>query len=159
MGDLTVKIAPSMVGQQRTRVRVHDAVELARSHDFQLKIFGVRTDVGRGGSRMILDGEAESGEFSRLERRRFGEFSEVTEESEFQNPAPVTKEINPSRSSDETNYGDLGMDMKMVDTKVVGRDEEMVVDTVEVEDGRVRGIQRWRWWLIHEWRLWWLWMR
>ena len=41
--------------------------------------------------------EAESGEFSRLERRRFGEFSEVTEESEFQNPAPVTKEINPSR--------------------------------------------------------------
>lgn len=56
MGDLTVKIAPSMVGQQRTRVRVHDAVELARSLDFQLKIFGVRTDVGRGGSRMILDG-------------------------------------------------------------------------------------------------------
>ncbi|CAG7876606.1 unnamed protein product [Brassica rapa] len=32
-----------------------------------------------------------------LERRRFGEFSEVTEESEFQNPAPVTKAINPSR--------------------------------------------------------------
>ena len=31
------------------------------------------------------------------------------------------------------------MDMKMVDTKVVARDEEMVVDTVEVEDGRVRG--------------------
>ena len=133
--------------------------------------------------------EAESSEFSGLAWRRFGEFSEVTEESEFQNPAPVTKEINPSRrfklrlklraasfwslsvdlglwwnrwgdlSSDETNYGDLGMDMKMVDTKVVARDEEMVVDTVEVEDGRVRGIQRWGWWLIHEWRLWWLWMR
>ncbi|CAN7079156.1 unnamed protein product, partial [Brassica oleracea var. botrytis] len=32
-----------------------------------------------------------------LERRRFGEFSEVTEESEFQNLAPVTKTINPSR--------------------------------------------------------------
>ncbi|KAF3506301.1 hypothetical protein F2Q69_00003023 [Brassica cretica] len=31
------------------------------------------------------------------------------------------------------------MDMKMVDTKVVARDEEMVVDTVEVEDGRVGG--------------------
>ena len=34
---------------------------------------------------------------SGLEQRRFGEFSEVTEESEFQNPAPVTKAINPSR--------------------------------------------------------------
>ncbi|KAH0847661.1 LOW QUALITY PROTEIN: hypothetical protein HID58_090477 [Brassica napus] len=54
---------------------------------------------------------------SGLEQRRFGEFSEVTEESEFQNPAPVV------------------MDMKMVDTKVVARDEEMVVDTVDVEDG------------------------
>ncbi|KAG2268598.1 hypothetical protein Bca52824_063153 [Brassica carinata] len=32
-----------------------------------------------------------------LERRRFGEFSEVTEESEFQTLAPVTKAINPSR--------------------------------------------------------------
>ncbi|KAF3557262.1 hypothetical protein F2Q69_00017227 [Brassica cretica] len=64
-----------------------------------------------------------------LERRRFGEFSEVTEESEFQNPAPVTKAINPSRRK-------VIMDMKMVDTKVVARDEEMVVDTVEVEDGR-----------------------
>ncbi|CAN6878756.1 unnamed protein product, partial [Brassica oleracea] len=32
-----------------------------------------------------------------LERRRFGEFSEVTGESEFQNPAPVTKAINPPR--------------------------------------------------------------
>jgi len=29
--------------------------------------------------------------------------------------------------------------MKMVDTKVVARDEEMVVDTVEMEDGRVGG--------------------
>jgi len=29
--------------------------------------------------------------------------------------------------------------MKMVDTKVVARDEEMVVDTAEVEDGRVGG--------------------
>ncbi|KAF3544051.1 hypothetical protein DY000_02009494 [Brassica cretica] len=65
--------------------------------------------------------EAESGEFSGIEWRRFGEFSEVTEESEFQNLAPVV------------------MDMKMVDTKVVARDEEMVVDTVEVEDGRVGG--------------------
>ncbi|KAF3577754.1 hypothetical protein DY000_02035161 [Brassica cretica] len=78
-----------------------------------------------------------------LERRRFGEFSEVTEESEFQNPAPVTKAINPSRRK-------VIMDMKMVDTKVVARDEEMVVDTVEVEDGRVGGIQRWRWWLTPE---------
>ena len=34
---------------------------------------------------------------SGLEQRRFGEFNEVTEESEFQNPAPVTKAINPSR--------------------------------------------------------------
>ncbi|WZZ78836.1 hypothetical protein YC2023_099408 [Brassica napus] len=54
--------------------------------------------------------EAESGEFSGIEWRRFEEFSEVTEDSEFQNLAPV-----------------------------VARDEEMVVDTVEVEDGRVGG--------------------
>ncbi|CAN6999514.1 unnamed protein product [Brassica rapa subsp. trilocularis] len=41
-----------------------------------------------------------------LERRRFGEFSEVTEESEFQNPAPVTKAINPSRRrEDGGGYG------------------------------------------------------
>ncbi|KAG2264696.1 hypothetical protein Bca52824_071775 [Brassica carinata] len=52
------------------------------------------------------------------------------------------------------------MDMKMVDSKVVARDEEMVVDTVEVEDGRVGGIRRWRWrwWLTPEWRPWWLWI-
>jgi len=51
------------------------------------------------------------------------------------------------------------MDMKMVDTKVVARDEEMVVDTVDVEDGIVGGIRRWRWWLTPEWRIWWLWIQ
>ncbi|KAF3514130.1 hypothetical protein F2Q69_00009026 [Brassica cretica] len=82
--------------------------------------------------------EAESGEFSGIEWRRFGEFSEVTEESEFQNLAPVTKAINPSRKF-ELRLKKVVMDMKMVDTKVVARDEEMVVDKVEVEDGRVGG--------------------
>lgn len=48
--------------------------------------------------------------------------------------------------------------MQMVDSKVVARDEEMVMDTVEVEDGRVGGIRMWRWWLTPECRLWWLWI-
>ncbi|KAF2575709.1 hypothetical protein F2Q70_00001270 [Brassica cretica] len=71
---------------------------------------------------------------SGLEQRRFGEFNEVTEESEFQNPAPVTKAINPSRRFElRLKLRAVVMDMKMVDTKVVARDEEMVVDTrVEV---------------------------
>lgn len=34
---------------------------------------------------------------SRLEQRRFGEFRKVTQESELQNPALVTKAINLSR--------------------------------------------------------------
>ncbi|KFK29284.1 hypothetical protein AALP_AA7G113600 [Arabis alpina] len=46
MGDLAATIAATVVGQQGTRLRVQDAVELARSHDFRLNSSGVRTDVG-----------------------------------------------------------------------------------------------------------------
>ena len=56
---------------------------------------------------------------SGLEQRRFGEFNEVTEESEFQNPAPVTKAIILSRrfelrlklraASFSSLSGDLGL--------------------------------------------------
>ncbi|XP_013600823.1 PREDICTED: uncharacterized sugar kinase slr0537-like [Brassica oleracea var. oleracea] len=46
MGDLAATIAATVVGQQGTRLRVQDAVRLARSHEFLLKSSGVRTDVG-----------------------------------------------------------------------------------------------------------------
>jgi sugar/nucleoside kinase (ribokinase family) len=46
MGDLAATIAATVVGQQGTRLRVQDAVELARSHAFRLNSSGVRTDVG-----------------------------------------------------------------------------------------------------------------
>ncbi|KAL0739064.1 hypothetical protein Bca4012_015274 [Brassica carinata] len=44
MGELAATIAATVVGQQGTRLRVQDAVELARSHDFRLNSVG--TDVG-----------------------------------------------------------------------------------------------------------------
>ncbi|CAH8275147.1 unnamed protein product [Arabidopsis lyrata] len=46
MGDMAATIAATVVGQQGTRLRVQDAVELARSHAFRLNGSGVRTDVG-----------------------------------------------------------------------------------------------------------------
>uniref|UniRef100_A0A1J3DWR1 Carbohydrate kinase PfkB domain-containing protein n=1 Tax=Noccaea caerulescens TaxID=107243 RepID=A0A1J3DWR1_NOCCA len=46
MGDLAATIAATVVGQQGTRLRVQDAVDLARSHAFRLNSSGVRTDVG-----------------------------------------------------------------------------------------------------------------
>ncbi|KAJ4868605.1 pfkB-like carbohydrate kinase family protein [Raphanus sativus] len=44
MGELAATIAATVVGQQGTRLRVQDAVDLARSHDFRLNSVG--TDVG-----------------------------------------------------------------------------------------------------------------
>ncbi|CAG7876475.1 unnamed protein product [Brassica rapa] len=78
-----------------------------------------------------------------LEQRRFGEFNEVTEESEFQNPTPVTKAINLSRRFElrlklrVEMVVDTGvevmvvMDTEAMDTKVDTKVETMVtIDTV-----------------------------
>ncbi|XP_010433342.1 PREDICTED: uncharacterized protein LOC104717471 [Camelina sativa] len=46
MGDMAATIAATVVGQQGTRLRVQDAVDLARSHAYRLKGSGVRTDIG-----------------------------------------------------------------------------------------------------------------
>ncbi|CAN8326138.1 unnamed protein product [Cochlearia groenlandica] len=46
MGDLAATIAATVVGQQGTRLRVQDAVELAQAHAFRTNNVGVGTDVG-----------------------------------------------------------------------------------------------------------------
>ncbi|XVE62315.1 hypothetical protein DITRI_Ditri06bG0108300 [Diplodiscus trichospermus] len=46
MGTLAARIAATVVGQQGTRLRVHDAVNLAESFTFNLESSTLRTDVG-----------------------------------------------------------------------------------------------------------------
>ncbi|WZY78592.1 hypothetical protein YC2023_115317 [Brassica napus] len=74
---------------------------------------------------------------SGLEQRRFGEFSEVTEESEFQNPAPRSGIVVESlRRSDgcgrRDSRGDTEVEM-VVDTGV----ENMVVMDTEAMNAKV----------------------
>lgn len=46
MGTLAARIAATVVGQQGTRLRVQDAVELAKSFAFRFESSNVRSDVG-----------------------------------------------------------------------------------------------------------------